>query len=200
MEFMSATTEQLGRIAYYERVLAALGLDRKLTAEEYSKLPEVIGFRDELIEGERVLTAMPLYPHTVVIKNLEVLLERQFPGMHVARESGWKFVTSSGLDSVPGPDLMVITTEDHQRAAKSGGYFQGRPQFVIEVVSPSEKKFRRLQKVGLYLEAGAGAVVEVVYTKRNVLVHRPDEEFPEHVKDRITWPFTAEFAEIFAGI
>lgn len=28
---------------------------RKLTLEEYSQLPEVIGFKDELIEGDRVL-------------------------------------------------------------------------------------------------------------------------------------------------
>lgn len=30
---------------------------RLLTAEEYGRLDEVLGFRDELIEGERVLSS-----------------------------------------------------------------------------------------------------------------------------------------------
>ncbi len=35
---------------------AVQGSPQKLTAEEYSKLKEVFGFKDELIEGERVLS------------------------------------------------------------------------------------------------------------------------------------------------
>jgi hypothetical protein len=35
-----------------------------LTAEEYALLPDVEGFRDELIEGERVLSPMPKAAHT----------------------------------------------------------------------------------------------------------------------------------------
>ena len=175
-------------------------LHQKLTAEEYSNLPEVIGFKDELIEGERVLSTLPKFPHTVVLDNLESILRKQFPERRVVREAGWQFTTANGVDSVPGPDLMVLTSEDYDRTARSGGYFTGHPLFVIEVISPSERKFRRLQKVGLYLEAGAGAVVEIIYAKRTVLVYRPEDEAAEVIKDRITWPFTADLADIFARI
>lgn len=179
---------------------AAHELPQKLAAEEYSRLPEAIGFKDELIEGERVLAPMPKFPHTVVIDNLEALLKQQFSDMRIVREAGWRFQSSEGFDNVPGPDLIVLRSEDYDRAALSGGYFEGHPVFVVEVVSPSERRSRRLQKIGLYLEAGAGAVVEVDYTKRSVFVYRPETEVPEVIRDRITWPFTANISEIFARL
>lgn len=120
----------------------------KLTAEEYSKLPDTPGYKDELIEGERVLAPMPKFPHTVVIDNLVVLLEAQFPDARIAREAGWKFTSEEGLESMPGPDLMVLRAEDYKKAAKSGEYFEGKPLFVIEVISPNERKSRRMQKLG----------------------------------------------------
>ena len=187
--------------------LLAPGPNRRLTIEEFTELPDVIGFRDELIEGERVLTAMPVYPHTVVIENLEAILKSQFQNvrlgvsaMKVVRESGLELTTANGIESVPGPDLMVISIEDHERALKLGRYIQGRPRFVIEVISPTEKKPRRLQKIALYFEAGAEAVVEVIYAKRTVLIHRPEVDIPESITDRVTWPFRANLIDIFMGI
>jgi Uma2 family endonuclease len=92
---------------------------------------------------------------------------------------------------------MVVQKEDYERATESDGYFEGPPFFVIEVISPSERNSRRLQKVGLYLETGTDAVVEVDHTKRSVILHRADSDVPEMLGDRITWPFRAEFADIF---
>ena len=180
--------------------VAVQGLPHKLTVEEYSKLPEVAGFKDELIEGERVLSPMAKFAHGLVLDNLQSLLKGQFPDMEVVRETGWRFRSEDGLDSVPGPDLMVIRREDYDKAAESGEYFEGHPFFVIEVISPSERKSRRLQKIGLYLEAGTEAVVEVDYTKRSVVVYRPDTEVPEVLRDRVVWPFEADFSEIFRRI
>lgn len=180
--------------------VAAGGSIHKLTAEEYGQLPEVIGYKDELIEGERVLSPFAKFLHGVVLDTLQSLLKEQFPDMEVVREIGWRFQSVEGLDSVPGPDLMVVRKEDYEKAAESDGYFEGHPFFVIEVISPSERKSRRLQKVGLYLEAGTEAVVEIDYTKRTVVVYRPDSEIPEMLTDRITWPFRAEFSDIFRKV
>lgn len=179
--------------------VAVQGLPQKLTTEEYSQLQGVVGFKDELIEGERVLSPFAKFQHGVVIDNLETLLKEQFSKMAVVREIGWHFKSSEGLDNVPGPDLMLIPKDDYLRTAKSDRYFEGRPLFVIEVISPSERKSRRLQKIGLYLEAGTD-VVEVDYAKRSVVIHRPDREVADMVKDRITWPFKAEFSDIFRNL
>ena len=77
--------------------VAVQGLPHKLTVEEYSKLPEVAGFKDELIEGERVLSPMAKFSHGVVLDNLQSLLKEQFPHMEVVRETGWRFRSEDGL-------------------------------------------------------------------------------------------------------
>lgn len=172
----------------------------KLDAEEYSQLSGVTGFKDELIEGERVLSPMPKAAHTAVLDNLQALLTGQFPEMKVVREAGWYFKSEGNMDNVPGPDLMAMRREDYDRGVQSGGYFECRPLFVVEVISPSERRARRLQKVGLYLEAGAAAVVEVDYTKRCVYIYRPDEEATEIVRDRVTSPFAADLSDLFRNL
>lgn len=106
--------------------MATVTARRVMTAEEYERLDEVLGFRDELIEGERVLSPNAVYAHAAIIKRLESILEKQLGQLSaetlcVARETGWKFHNPvSGTDSVPGPDLMVIREEDATRD-------QGRP-------------------------------------------------------------------------
>ena len=171
----------------------------KLTAEEYSKLSEVVGYKDELIEGERVLAPMAKFSHTVVLDNLEALLKKQFPEMRVVREAGWRFANEEGVESVPGPDLMVLRPEDYDKAARSGEYFEGQPLFVVEVISPTERKSRRMQKVGLYLEAGAVSVVEVDYKKQHIFVYRPDEDTAEVIRDHIIYPFEAEIRNLLTS-
>lgn len=55
--------------------MATVTTPRLITAEEYGQLDEVLGFRDELIEGERVLFPNAVFPHAAVIKQLERILE-----------------------------------------------------------------------------------------------------------------------------
>jgi Uma2 family endonuclease len=144
---------------------------------------------------------MPKLPHTVVLENLERSLEAQSPEMQVVREAGWCFASLEGLENVPGPDLMVLPREDYDNAARSGGYFEGRPVFVVEVVSPAERKSRRVQKLGLNLEAGLGAVLAVDYARRSVFVYRPDQDIvPEVIRERVGCAFTAELSDIFERI
>lgn len=179
-------------------------LPHLLTADEYARLEEIPGYRDELIEGERVSSPQPVYPHAAVIKQVEKIVEAQLShlsadALEVARETGWKFhIVESGADSVPGPDLMVIRKEDARKAIERKGWFEGVPLLVIEVISPSERRSRRLQKVGLYLEMGVPHVVEIDYTRRVVKVHTADTDVTYGENDRLTQPFEAEIRELFA--
>jgi Uma2 family endonuclease len=138
----------------------------------------------------------------LLVENLEALLERQFPNCHVIREAGWYFQSAAGRDNVPGPDIMLLSNEDYDRSVADGNWFEGKPLFAIEVISPSERKGMRLRKVGLYLDAGAGAVVEVDLAKRIVLVYWPDADSADVVASggRIEKPFQADLSEIFARL
>jgi len=178
---------------------------RLITATDYEQLEEVLGFRDELIEGERVLSPNAIFPHAAIIKRLESILESQLAELsaeplQVARETGWRiYDTSSGVDSVPSPDLMVIREEDAQHAIKSRRWFEGLPLVVIEVISPSERRARRLQKIGLYLDIGVSYVVEVDYTKRVISVYSAEAESVAVYRegDQMTVPFRVVPSEIF---
>lgn len=186
--------------------MATVTAPRLITAEKYEQLEEVLGFSDELVEGERVLSPNAIFPHAAVIKRLEGILESQLAELgaeplHVARETGWKFhSTASGADSIPAPDLMVVREEDAQRAIKSRRWFEGVPLLVIEVISPSERKARRLQKIGLYLDMGVPHVIEVDYTKRVVRVHTPEADSVAIYRDgeQMNGPFRVEVGDIFA--
>ncbi len=123
------------------------------------------------------------------------------PQRQVARETGWKLRDPlSGIDSVPGPDLMVIRQEDARRSSKSGRWFEGTPLLVIEVVSPSEHKSRRLQKLGLDLDMGVPYVLEADYTKRTIRVYTPESELVvvHRAGDQISTPFHSSVDEIFS--
>jgi Uma2 family endonuclease len=186
--------------------MATVTSPRLLTVEDYKHFDEVLGFRDELIEGERVLSPAPIASHTAIVEQLERILNNQLPELgteplHVVRETGWKFHDPvSGADSVPIPDLMVILEEDFRRALKSLGWFEGVPLLVIEVVSPSERKARRLRKVGLYLDMGVPNVVEVDYTTRLIRIYtqEADSAVVYRQGDQVTAPFRATIDEIFA--
>jgi hypothetical protein len=89
--------------------MATITAPRLITAEEYEQLEEVLGFRNELIEGERVLSPNAMFPHAAIIEQLKRILEDQLAEMsaeplHVARETGWNFHNAAGgADSVPAP-------------------------------------------------------------------------------------------------
>lgn len=87
-----------------------------------------------------------------------------------------------------------------RRAIKGGRWFEGVPLVVIEVISPSERTARRLQKVGLYLDMGVPHVVEVDYRRRVIRVHTPDSETTAiyAAGDHMAVPFRATVNEIFA--
>lgn len=186
--------------------MASVTTPQLLTAEEYAQLEDVDGFRDELIEGERVLSPNPVYPHTAVIDQLAQILKGQLfefgtQPLRVAREAGWKFHNPrSGRDSVPGPDLMIVRDEDARRAIKNRGWLEGTPLLAVEVISPSERKGRRMQKIALYLEMGVPHAVEVDYTKRVVRVHSAGsaDVVVYREGDEMTAPFRASVKEIFS--
>ncbi len=67
-----------------------------------ASFPRSIGFKDELIEGERVLSPFAKFLHGVVLDYLQTLVEEQFPDMEVVREMGWRFQSLESFDTGPG--------------------------------------------------------------------------------------------------
>ncbi len=191
--------------------MATLSTPRLLRAADYAELDEIPGFHDELIEGEHVVSPSPKLSHGHVVEKLERIIGQQLTaiaeaaGMSgiqllVEREQGWVFQTANQIDSVIEPDLMVVREIDARRALKADSWFQGIPVMIVEVVSSSERKSRRLQKVGLYLDMGVRHIVEVDYRRKVVLVYSPDSDAPTTygIDQQIAVPFQASVHEMVA--
>lgn len=188
--------------------MAATPWQVPLTLAEYEHLPEVIGFKDELIEGERFLSPSPRFGHNVVLDRLQALLNETFASkknespMRVVREAGLPLRSEQGVDSLPEPDLMIVSDSDYQQSVRARGWFEGIPLYIIEISSPSERKSKRMQKVGLYLDFGIEAVVEIDYTRRTALVHRRDVDAPIAIPANgdIEWPFQASLSDLLKDL
>lgn len=144
-----------------------------LSVQEYLRLePRQDGLKDELIQGEIVLSphAKPL--HANVVHRITKLIQAlEGLGYELRGEFGCRL----GEHSLPGPDLAVIRAERWNSIGKDE-YLIGSPELVVEVFSPSNRKALMAQKAALYLEYGAEAVWVVYPKRRTVVVHEVDSQ------------------------
>jgi Uma2 family endonuclease len=169
-----------------------------LSVQEYLQLePRQDGLKDELIEGEIVLSpnAKPL--HAKVIRSITKLIEslEKF-GYHIATDFGCIL----GEHSLPGPDLALIRTE-RWRAVAEDEYLIGSPELVVEVFSPSNRKALMAQKAALYLEYGAEAVWIVYPKTRTVIVHEVDSQTEARCGETVSFQgVVVPVSAIFEGL
>ncbi len=150
--------------------------DRLYTAEEYARLPEYLGGRDELVRGRVVREPFPRPIHAQVQARLCELL-----GAHVRRkrlgfvggETGFKLERDP--DTVRGPDAAFlsrarfgVTLPEH--------WPECGPDLAVEIRSPSERRRRLAEKIALYFAAGTRLVWVIDPKKRTAVVyHSPDD-------------------------
>jgi Uma2 family endonuclease len=136
-----------------------------ITLQEFLRRPDrEDGRREELIEGEIVLSPEPKPLHSEIISRLQSALAPLEKLGFVIR-GGFSCILPSG--SAPGPDLAAIREKRWREAIRNDAYLQESPELVIEVRSPSNRQLGR--KASLYLQHGAEAVW-VVYPKRHAIV------------------------------
>ncbi|MFP3940894.1 MAG: Uma2 family endonuclease [Thermoanaerobaculia bacterium] len=144
-----------------------------LSAEEYYRLPEEPGWRDELVEGSVVREPMPSFGHgSASVRIASLLLEWVEPRKlgEVVGECG--FVVRRNPDTVRGPDAAFVSAERLAAWSGEGPFFEGAPDLAVEVLSPSNTRDEIGQKVREYLAAGARLVWVVDPASESVAVHR----------------------------
>lgn len=144
-----------------------------LRAEEYYRLPEEPGWRDELVEGSVVREPMPSFGHgstsARVARFLLEWVESRELG-EVVGECG--FVVQRDPDTVRGPDAAFVSAERLSAWSGDGPFFEGAPDLAVEVLSPSNTRGEVERKVREYLAAGARRVWVVDPASESVTVHR----------------------------
>ena len=137
-----------------------------ITVEQYEAFEGFPGLRDELINGEIVLSPQPKPLHQQIAENIQSLLNQVLSDRFVAKQnSNIKFREAN---SMPAPDVFVVGRADWKRACETDRYLETPPVLVVEVISPANRKIRVAQKIDLYLSSGVSAVW-VCYPKKRLL-------------------------------
>jgi Uma2 family endonuclease len=123
-------------------------LTHPLTYADLKRIRETRKDRLELIEGEIIVSPSPSPVHQRVTRRLNRILER------VVIDTGLGEFFSAPLDvvltdgTIVQPDIMVVIRERIGIITDDG--IEGSPDFVAEVLSPTNRAYDRLVKRSLY--------------------------------------------------
>jgi Uma2 family endonuclease len=169
-----------------------------LSVNEYLRLPcSNEGSKDELINGEIVLSPTAQTLHVRVVRRITKLVEAiEGLGYEIGTDVGCRL----GEYSLPSADLAATRVERLQKVGAIG-YLVGAPELVVEVFSPSNRKGLMAQKVALYLEHGAEAVWVVYPKRRTVMVHEGDSQKEARCGETVSFQaLVVPVSAIFEGL
>jgi len=138
----------------------------KYTAEDYFALPA--GSRKELIDGYMFDRNMPTTNHQRIVGELFLQLSSQ-----IKKNGGTCDAFSGNVDvvldekTVVVPDVFIVCDRDKDK----GTHIEGAPDFVIEVLSPSNSQYDMIKKHSKYGEAGVREYWVVNIEKRKVIAY-----------------------------
>ena len=121
---------------------------RNLTYEEWLQLPPVEDGTDEVVKGELRFTPPTRYPHAEIVQNLIAELMR-----HVDRKTVAILGSNLGLMitreplTCRSPDLIMFWRD---RMEIRDGLYWSPPGLIVEVLSPSENRRRKEEKIADY--------------------------------------------------
>jgi Uma2 family endonuclease len=124
------------------------------TYEDYLRLPDD-GRRYEVLRGVLYVSAAPNPLHQFALRNLvrrlSVFLEDHPVGEFFLPPTD--LVLPHGLTAPVQPDLFFIQGEEW-RGTVTSRTMEGVPDLIVEILSPSTRRFDRKDKFGTYAEAG----------------------------------------------
>src|SRR5579884_2759076 len=129
---------------------------RILTYEEWLALPEVEDGTDEVVKGELRFMPPTRQPHALIIRNLVRIIDRQLD-----EKEAYVFGSNLGLMisreplTCRSPDVIVYWI--HKMEVEDGLHWSA-PGLIIEVLSPSETRYRQDGKLADYASIGVPEV------------------------------------------
>jgi Uma2 family endonuclease len=109
--------------------------------------------RRELIDGELVEVEVPTVDHERVVLRLGYYLVG-WTDVHggIALASGYKLRVSDRRGVMP--DLQLLRAGNDAASQQQQGLVSGRADLVVEIISPSSRRFDRLKKLNWYAQLG----------------------------------------------
>jgi Uma2 family endonuclease len=123
----------------------------KLTYDDFALFP-ADGRRHELIDGEHFVSASPNRRHQVISRNLFRALDAVTRGRNAGEVFYAPFDVVFTRHDVVEPDLLFISATRTEILTDAN--VQGAPDLVIEVLSPSGRRYDEVLKRDLYERGG----------------------------------------------
>lgn len=151
--------------------------NKPMTWREFAALPDD-GQRHELIRGELVVLPPSNSNHGYYSLNIAGPLREHAKANRLGRAFGAEtgYVLESDPDTVRSPDASFVPASKSPETLPDGEYFHFAPDFLAEVISPSDRLYAVEEKVEEWLAAGAKLVWVANPRRRTVIVHRPGSE------------------------
>jgi Uma2 family endonuclease len=141
-----------------------------MTFAEFEKLPDEVCRRHELRHGELVRVPPPKFKHSIIQSRMVQLIASVCPpGGFVTTELGFRALPEGEYRTA---DVAYISPARFA-VAKGADYFQGAPDMVIEVLSPSNTK-AEMRERAVCLANGCLQFWVLDEVKRLVTVSTPD--------------------------
>lgn len=140
------------------------------TYEDYLRIPDD-GRRYEVVRGTLYVSASPIYNHQLTLAQLFLTLasfvRENDPG--VVLPAPFAVILPEGIATPVEPDLLFIRKENKPRWGDKN--FQGVPDLLVEVLSPSTHYYDRRIKLAAYRDAGVPEFWVVDPLTRTVVIH-----------------------------
>lgn len=175
--------------------------ERRYTARDYYATPE--GIRVELIDGQFYNMASPSRAHQRILMELAYMIQRYIRtnnGKCEVYPAPFSVKLKKRRSDIVEPDITVIC--DKSKLTKRG--CEGAPDWIIEIVSPSDPGHDYITKLNLYHEAGVREYWIVDPSVKRVHVYRLEKKnfdvevfsFRDMISVGIYKNLTINFAEI----
>jgi Uma2 family endonuclease len=129
---------------------------RILTYEEWLELPPVEDGTDEVVKGELRFMPPTRQPHAEIIRRLTRLLDRQLDDTRaVVFGSNLGLMISREPLTCRSPDVVVYWLD---KMVLEDGLHWSPPGLVVEILSPSENRSRKEEKLTDYASIGVPEV------------------------------------------
>jgi Uma2 family endonuclease len=114
----------------------------------------------ELIDGELVEVEVPTFTHEEIVGTLVYFIRAWIEGGNGGRvvPSGYKVRVSERRGVMP--DLQFYRRGNDAPLDQAQGLVHGSPDLVVEVVSPSSRRYDRVTKLRWYAQLGGTGVTE----------------------------------------
>ncbi len=125
---------------------------RLLTYDDLCQTPDD-GKRYEIIGGELIVSPAPILGHQEISGELFALLRQYVHQHHLGKVFFAPVDVRLGPHDIVEPDLLFVR-QDRLNILDSGRYVMGRPDLVVEIISPSSRKTDQGAKFDLYERTG----------------------------------------------